>query len=222
VGNPARPTIPSPKANSVRMATALLAIQSAPREGLAPPARSTHHSGDNDIDCEYNGPVEVGLLSSSGTYGSLSTQSPIESRTVTAGGSGTPGSHVTLGGTQQCRHLQSPSGTTLWGAERKPPASPLFWRSRHRHTITGTGRDTPAGASCTLTRRRRSGAACSASPPITTLLHRGTRLRRHAGWDFATGIGQRERLHWPSTVPGDDRGRPHQAAQISQSTRPSQ
>jgi subtilase family serine protease len=173
--------------------SACYSINQPPREGLA--SACTFYDitqGDNDIDCKYNGPIEVGCYRPSGTYGSLSTQALSSPGTVTAGGSGyTSAPTCKLGAPSNLSSYQSPSGTTLWGGGTQATCTAtVSGGAVTAITTTNTGQGYTGGASCTLTGGGGSGASCSASPTSTTTpASWQPAYGATPGWDFATGIG---------------------------------
>jgi subtilase family serine protease len=173
--------------------SACYSINQPPREGLA--SACTFYDitqGDNDIDCEFNGSIEVGCYLPSGTYGSLSTQALSSPGTVTAGGSGyTSAPACTLGAPSNVSTYESPGGTALWGGGTQATCTAtVSGGAVTAITITNTGQGYTGGASCTLTGGGGSGASCSASPASTTTpASWQPAYGATPGWDFATGIG---------------------------------
>ena len=173
--------------------SACYSINQPPREGLASACTLYDITqGDNDIDCKYNGSIEVGCYRPSGTYGSLSTQALSSPGTVTAGGSGyTSAPTCSLGAPSNLSTYQSPGGTTLWsGGTQATCTATVSGGAVTVITITGASQGYTGGASCTLTGGGGSGASCSASPTSTTTpASWQPAYGATPGWDFATGIG---------------------------------
>ena len=146
--------------------------------------------GDNDVNCQYNGPFELGCYAPSGTNGVLSTQS-ITSAIVTAGGSGyTSAPACTLGAPNNLAAYLSPTGGTIYGGGSQATCTATISSSSVAGVTVVGGEGYQGDPVCTLTGGGGTGSTCLGQISSTTSLSSyQPAFGATPGWDFATGIG---------------------------------
>jgi len=146
--------------------------------------------GDNDINCLFNGTIELGCYKPSGTNGVLSTQA-ITSVSVTAAGSGYASApSCALTAPNNLAHYLSPTdGTIFGGGEQATCTATISSSSVTGITVSG-GVGYQGDPICTLSGGGGTGATCVgqiASTPMPSSYQPA--FGTNPGWDFATGIG---------------------------------